>query len=71
MGWTVPDLDAEVAELRSCGVVFEEYDFAGLTTEDGIAFTEGGYASRGARAARGAWFRDSEGNMLGLVQFVP
>jgi hypothetical protein len=55
MGWTVPDLDAEVAELRS-GAVFEEYVFPGLKTEGGIAFTEGGYASKGARAARGAGF---------------
>lgn len=31
----------------------------------------GGYAGRGARAARGAWFYNSEGNVLGLVQFVP
>jgi catechol 2,3-dioxygenase-like lactoylglutathione lyase family enzyme len=70
MGWTGPDWDAEVAGLRSRGVVFGQYDFPGLTTEGGIAFTDGGYASRGARAARGAWFRDSEGNLLGLVQFV-
>jgi hypothetical protein len=31
---------------------------------------EGRYASKGAHVAREAWFRDSEGNMLGLVQFV-
>ena len=41
-----------------------QYDFPGLKTEGGIAFTEGGYASKGARAARGAWFRDSEGTVL-------
>jgi hypothetical protein len=52
-------------------VVFDESDFPGLKTEGGIAFTEGGYASKGARAACGAWFRDSEGNLLGLVQFIP
>lgn len=33
--------------------MFEEYDFPGLKTEGGIAFTEGGYASKGARAAQG------------------
>jgi hypothetical protein len=45
--------------------------YSGLTTEGDIAFADGGYESKRARAVRGAWFRDSEGNMLGLVQFVP
>src|SRR3712207_3406415 len=37
MGIDVADVDAEVADLRSRGVVFEEYDFPGLKTVDGIA----------------------------------
>jgi hypothetical protein len=36
-GWEVPDVRAEVAELRSRGVKVEEYDMPGLKTEDGIA----------------------------------
>jgi hypothetical protein len=36
-GWEVPDVRAEVAELRSRGVTVEEYDMPGLKTEDGIA----------------------------------
>jgi catechol 2,3-dioxygenase-like lactoylglutathione lyase family enzyme len=67
MGWEVDDIDAVVAELRSRGVVFEEYDFPGLATVDGIATIEGNYPSKGT-GERAAWFRDSEGNMLGIGQ---
>jgi catechol 2,3-dioxygenase-like lactoylglutathione lyase family enzyme len=67
MGWEVEDIEATVAGLRSRGVVFEEYDFPGLQTVDGIADIEGNYPSKGT-GERGAWFRDSEGNMLGIGQ---
>jgi catechol 2,3-dioxygenase-like lactoylglutathione lyase family enzyme len=69
MGWEVDDIDATVAGLRSRGVVFEEYDLPGLKTVDGIADIEGNYPSKGT-GERGAWFRDSEGNMLGIGQAV-
>jgi catechol 2,3-dioxygenase-like lactoylglutathione lyase family enzyme len=69
MGFEVEDIEAVVAELRGRGVVFEEYDFPGLTTVNGIAEIEGNYPSKG-KGERGAWFRDSEGNMLGLGQPV-
>ena len=67
MGWEVEDIEATVRELRARGVVFEEYDFPGLRTVDGIADIAGNYPSKG-NAERGAWFRDSEGNMLGIGQ---
>jgi catechol 2,3-dioxygenase-like lactoylglutathione lyase family enzyme len=67
MGWEVEDIETTVRELRARGVVFEEYDFPGLTTVDGIAEIEGNYPSKGT-GERGAWFRDSEGNMLGIGQ---
>ncbi|HEX2284744.1 MAG TPA: VOC family protein [Mycobacterium sp.] len=70
MGWTVDDVVATVAELRSRGVVFEEYDLPGLTTVDGIAMVEGNYPSKGS-AERAAWFRDSEGNLLGIGEPIP
>jgi catechol 2,3-dioxygenase-like lactoylglutathione lyase family enzyme len=70
MGWTVDDIDATVAELRSRGVVFEEYDLPGLTTVNGIADIAGNYPSKGS-GERAAWFRDSEGNMLGIGQPIP
>ena len=67
MGWEVDDIEATVRELRARGVVFEEYDLPGLKTVDGIAEIEGNYPSKGTRE-RGAWFRDSEGNLLGIGQ---
>ena len=69
MGWEVEDIEATVRELRSRGVIFEEYDLPGLRTVDGIADIEGNYPSKGS-GERGAWFRDSEGNMLGIGQPV-
>jgi catechol 2,3-dioxygenase-like lactoylglutathione lyase family enzyme len=58
-GWQVDDIKAEVAELKSRGVVFEEYNLPGLKTVNAIATTG---------PNRAAWFKDSEGNILGLVQ---
>lgn len=58
-GWAVDTIETEVAELKTRGVVFEEYDLPGLKTVDGIA-TVG--------PNRAAWFKDSEGNILGVVQ---
>jgi catechol 2,3-dioxygenase-like lactoylglutathione lyase family enzyme len=70
MAFEVADLAATVAELRARGVAFEQYDAPGLRTRDGIAEIEGNYPSKGARGERGAWFRDSEGNLLGVGQPV-
>jgi catechol 2,3-dioxygenase-like lactoylglutathione lyase family enzyme len=58
-GWIVPDLDAEMRDLRQRGVRFEDYDLEDIKTEDGV-FELGN--------ERGAWFKDSEGNVLGVVQ---
>jgi hypothetical protein len=51
----VSDLDAEIAELRSRGVTFEEYE---------SPKTVNGVAQIGP--ARGAWMADPSGNVLGL-----
>ena len=67
MGWEVDDIEATVRDLRARGVVFEEYALPGLKTVDGIADIDGNYPSKGD-GERGAWFRDSEGNMLGIGQ---
>jgi catechol 2,3-dioxygenase-like lactoylglutathione lyase family enzyme len=64
----VDDLRATVAELKARGLEFEEYDSPGLTTVDGIVEVEGNYPSTGARGELGAWFRDSEGNLIGIGQ---
>lgn len=74
MAWEVDDIERVVSELKRRGVVFEEVDLPGLLgggrTRDGIAEIEGNYPGKGARGERGAWFRDSEGNMLGIGQPV-
>ncbi len=59
MSFEVDDLGAMVTELRGRGVIFEEYDLPGLKTENGIAEAEG---------ERRAWFKDTEGNILAMVQ---
>ena len=56
-GWEVDDVEKVVKDLREKGVVFEQYE---MTDERGIA-TMGG--------VKGAWFKDSEGNILSVVQF--
>ena len=61
VSWIVDDIEAEVADLKARGVIFEEYDTPTLSTVQGVAITG---------PAKGAWFKDSEGNLLGLVQFV-
>ena len=48
-----------VSDLQGAGVDFEAYDFPGLKTERGIAQTGD---------VRAAWFKDSEGNLIGIVQ---
>src|SRR5688572_1955032 len=53
--WQVEDVEAEVAELKARGVVFEEYDMPGMAMKNNIA-TAGG--------AKTAWFKDTEGNIL-------
>jgi catechol 2,3-dioxygenase-like lactoylglutathione lyase family enzyme len=68
MGWEVEDIEATVEWLRGRGVVFEEYDFPGLRTVNGIAEIAGNYPSKGGVGEKAAWFRDSEGNLFGIGQ---
>ncbi|MEU9014531.1 VOC family protein [Streptomyces sp. NPDC048479] len=70
MGWQVDDIEAAVADLKQRGVVFEEVEVPGFRTRDGIAEIDGNYPSKGARGERAAWFRDSEGNLLGVGELV-
>ena len=60
--WQVDDIEREVAELKSGGVAFEEYDTPGLTTHNSIT-TAGG--------AKAAWFKDTEGNIMAVIQTLP
>jgi hypothetical protein len=59
-----------VALLRSRGVIFEDVADPGLTTVNGIADVSGNYPSK-VSGERAAWFRDSEGNLLGIGPPVP
>jgi catechol 2,3-dioxygenase-like lactoylglutathione lyase family enzyme len=56
--WQVADIRKEVTELKRRGVVFEDYDIPGKDA-DGIV-TGGG--------AMAAWFKDSEGNIMAVIQ---
>jgi catechol 2,3-dioxygenase-like lactoylglutathione lyase family enzyme len=58
MGFQVDDVEKVVADLRDRGVTFEEYDSPHLKTDNGVA-TMGD--------VKGAWFKDTEGNILGMV----
>ncbi len=57
--WKVGDVAAVVNWLKHRGVVFEEYDLPGMKTVDSV-FTGGG--------AKAAWFKDSEGNIMAVIQ---
>jgi catechol 2,3-dioxygenase-like lactoylglutathione lyase family enzyme len=67
IGFEVDDIDAAVAELRSRGVEFEPFDIAGFEVRDDIVVVPGNYPSKGT-GERGAFFRDSEGNLLAIGQ---
>jgi catechol 2,3-dioxygenase-like lactoylglutathione lyase family enzyme len=71
MAFEVTDLKATLAALRARGVIFEEYDLPGLRTVGGIAKVEGNYPSKGGVGELAAWFKDSEGNLLGIGQPIP
>jgi predicted enzyme related to lactoylglutathione lyase len=60
MGFMAKDLTKEMDELRSRGIRFEEYDIPGVKTVEGIA--------EFAPGERGAWFKDSEGNIIALFE---
>jgi predicted enzyme related to lactoylglutathione lyase len=56
----VTDVRAAVEAMRGRGVQFEDYDTQETRTQNGIARTpDGGEA---------AWFKDSEGNLVGIVR---
>ena len=59
--WSVDDVEREVADLRARGVTFEDYDMPGEKSPSGV-ITAGG--------AKAAWFKDSEGNIMAVIQNV-
>ena len=59
--WSVDDVEREVAELRKRGVEFEDSDMPGEKSPSGV-ITAGG--------AKAAWFKDSEGNIMAVIENV-
>jgi predicted enzyme related to lactoylglutathione lyase len=59
--WTVDNLERVMADLNARGVVFEDYDEPGFKTVNGILEAGG---------AKAAWFKDSEGNIMALIEDV-
>ncbi|GAB3340849.1 VOC family protein [Marilutibacter aestuarii] len=59
--WEVDDIEREVAALKQRGVRFEHYDMPDMEWEGEIGSGGG---------ARAAWFKDSEGNILAIIQPV-
>jgi catechol 2,3-dioxygenase-like lactoylglutathione lyase family enzyme len=51
--------DAAMGVLRSRGVTFDEFDYGDVRTENGVMELPDG--------RRGAWFKDSEGNILSIL----
>jgi catechol 2,3-dioxygenase-like lactoylglutathione lyase family enzyme len=60
-GIEVPDVESTVAELKARGVAFEEYDTPSVKSVNGVVTEPDG--------SKAAWFKDSEGNLIALVQF--
>ena len=58
-GWTVSNIETVMADLRSRGVEFEDYDFGEMKTVDGLV---------DFGTAKAAWFKDSEGNTYELSE---
>ena len=59
LGWQTDNIEEEIAELKARGVVFEEYNLPNFKTIGGIFTTNG---------SRAAWFKDSEGNLHGIIE---
>ena len=61
MALEVDDLETVGAELKTNGVVFEDYDIPGVETKNNLATVEAE-----GRLVSAAWFKDSEGNILSV-----
>ena len=59
----VDDVEAQMAQMRGNGVVFEEYDLPDMTTENGLIVDSQGFKT--------AFFKDSEGNLIAISEQRP
>ncbi|MFZ1995955.1 MAG: VOC family protein [Solirubrobacteraceae bacterium] len=70
LGFEVADIDQVVADLRARGLQFETIDARDLSVIDQIVTVPNNYPSKGT-GERGAFFYDSEGNLLAIGQAIP
>lgn len=61
VSFLVKDIAPEIKELEARGVVFEDYDFPGLKTENHVCVLG---------SEKAAWFKDTEGNYLCLHEDI-
>jgi catechol 2,3-dioxygenase-like lactoylglutathione lyase family enzyme len=61
LSFLVRDIGAEIAELKSRGVKFDDYDFPDFKTVDHVCVLG---------SEKAAWFRDPEGNILCLHEDI-
>ena len=69
MAFEVEDLEATLAGLRARGVTFERFDMPGFDSHGDTIAVPNNYPSKGT-GELGAFFYDSEGNLLGIAQPV-
>lgn len=62
LAFEVGDVEQAANDLKAKGVSLEEYDTPRLKTVNGIADMGG---------VKAAWFKDSEGNLIGLAPPMP
>jgi len=63
MAIDVEDVEEAVRELKRAGVTLEEYDLPNFKTRDGMVDLPDGN--------KGAWFKDTEGNLIGVGTMTP
>jgi hypothetical protein len=63
----VADIDQVVADLRARGLQFETIDTSEFSVVDQIVTVPNNYPSKGT-GERGAFFHDSEGDLLAIGQ---
>lgn len=59
LNFDVDDIETEVSELKSKGIMFEHYDLPGLEQDGDLYVAEG---------MKTAWFKDPDGNILSLIE---
>jgi predicted enzyme related to lactoylglutathione lyase len=63
MALDVDDVEETARELKSKGVKLEEYDMPDFKSRDGLVDLPDG--------TKGAWFKDTEGNLIAIGSLVP